>query len=68
MNSKVDWIEKQLIKISSLIDNRIKLEAIDTDKARPKLERRINQLAQKNHFTFNKLSIKNQNIWINSKK
>ena len=60
MNSKVDWIEKQLIKISSLIDNRIKLEAIDIDKARPKLEGRINQLAQKNHFTFNKLSIKNQ--------
>ena len=60
MNSKVNWIEKQLIKMSSSIDNRIKLEPIDKDKARPKLERRIKELAQKHQFTFNKLSIKNQ--------
>ena len=33
VNSKVNWIEKQLIKISSLTDNRIKLEPIDADKA-----------------------------------
>jgi predicted metal-dependent hydrolase len=60
VNSKVNWIEKQLIKISSLTDNRIKLEPIDADKARPKLEGRIKELAQKYQFTFNKLSIKNQ--------
>ena len=60
MNSKINWIEKQLIKISSSIDNRIKLEPIDKDKARPKLERRIKELAKKHQFTFNKLSIKNQ--------
>jgi predicted metal-dependent hydrolase len=60
VNSKVNWIEKQLVKISSLTDNRIKLESIDTDKARPKLEERIKKLAQKYKFTFNKLSIKNQ--------
>ena len=60
VKTKVGWIQNQLSKVSNIIDTRIELKPIDTDKARPKLEGRINQLAQKNHFTFNKLSIKNQ--------
>jgi predicted metal-dependent hydrolase len=60
VKTKVGWIQNQLSKVSNIIDTRIELKPIDTDKARPKLEGRIKELAQKYQFTFNKLSIKNQ--------
>ena len=60
VKTKVGWIQNQLSKVSNIIDTRIELKPIDTDKARPKLEGRIKELVQKYQFTFNKLSIKNQ--------
>ena len=60
VESKINWIEKQLVKIKSYTDDRIGLKPIDINKARPYLEKRINQLAEKYSFTFNRLFIKNQ--------
>jgi predicted metal-dependent hydrolase len=60
VKTKVGWIQNQLSKVSNVIDTRIELKQIDRNIARPKLEGRIEELAQKYQFTFNKLSIKIQ--------
>lgn len=58
--SKIDWIKKQLKKISNNKENMIFLEPIDIKYARVYLEKRIKELAELHSFNYEKLSIKNQ--------
>ena len=61
---QIDWIKKQLLKLSSIKDERIKLYPVDVVKAQSMLEPRVNELALKHGFRFNKISIKNQkSLW-----
>jgi len=64
VNLKVKWIENQRLKISNFKDNRINLKPIEVRKARPLLEKRVQQLSEKYNFNYNKIYIKNQKtIW-----
>jgi predicted metal-dependent hydrolase len=58
--SKINWIKKQLKKISKNKESMIFLEPIDIKHARIYLEKRIIELAVLHSFNYEKLSIKNQ--------
>ncbi len=58
--TKQKWIKNHINKISNIICNKIELESVNIKHARKPLEKRINQLANKYNFSFNRLFIKNQ--------
>ena len=58
--SKEDWINKHLLRISNIVDNRKVLGPLDRTEAREVLEKRINMLSERYSFSFNKLNIRNQ--------
>ena len=58
--ANTNWMQKQLEKISKSIKNKMELEEIDVKHAQKPLEKRIQYLANKHDFSFQKLSIKNQ--------
>ena len=58
--TKQKWIKNHINKISNIICNKIELESVNIKHARKPLEKRINQLASKYNFSFNRLFIKNQ--------
>jgi predicted metal-dependent hydrolase len=57
VNSKTDWIKKNLIKLSK---NNIKLEEVDKEYAYKILKNRLDQLCEKYNFLYGNLSIRNQ--------
>jgi predicted metal-dependent hydrolase len=65
LRSKIPWIKRSLIKIQSLKQEKKEqpqydIRNIDRDKAKVYLTMRINQLANKYGFEFNRLFIRNQ--------
>ena len=52
--TKKKWIINHINKISNVICNKIKLESVNIKHARKPLEKRVNQLAKKYNFSFNK--------------
>ena len=55
--SRINWIRKHLSKTSK---TRNKLKEVNMERARIKLEKRIDQLSKQYNFKYNKLFIKNQ--------
>jgi hypothetical protein len=58
--SKTDWINNNLIKISTLMKKHGQLKLIDREHARRYLTKRIHELALQHGFIYNNLYIKNQ--------
>ena len=57
VNSKTDWIKKNLIKLSK---NKIKLEEVDKKYAYKILKNRLDQISEKYNFSYFSLSVRNQ--------
>ena len=58
--SKTNWINNNLIKISTLMKKHGQFKPIDREHAGRYLAKRIHELALQNGFTYNNLYIKNQ--------
>ncbi len=68
--SKVPWIQKHLDKMKRVEQEHIfflnSSVDIDKDKAKEKLVNRLNELAEKHGFTYNKIFIRNQRTRLGS--
>ena len=62
--SKQDWIEKQLIRLKKVQDEADKfseeVKGLDINEAASKIATRLQELAQKHSFSYNRLTIRNQ--------